>query len=72
MKSVNENGDENGLRVEASRSSTVRVAAPVSRNGQENGGEGSERLLTPCGKEDWARKPDVGFDRTDLLTRREI
>ena len=39
MRSVNENGDESGLRVEILQSSTNLVAVLVDRNRGKNGGE---------------------------------
>jgi hypothetical protein len=41
---VDDDGDDYGLRGESSQSSTVIVAVVVHRNGRENGGEGFEAL----------------------------
>jgi hypothetical protein len=47
-ESVYDYGDDDGLRVERVASSTVVVAVVVHRNGQENGGEGSESVTPPA------------------------
>ena len=50
MKTVDDVGDDSGLRWERTKSSTVLVTVLVHRNGQEDG-EKAARLLIPYKKE---------------------
>ncbi len=69
-ESVNENGDESGLRVDTAPPRPPISSPFASTEMDRKMGEKAERWLNPYRKENWTRKRAVRFDRTWRESRR--